>query len=263
MRNIDFSTPASELENKEIKLWDRSIVPLQAVSVTHDEYKAYPVLQSPPQSQRMSYTPNPHKLDDRTEAKEAYKAYKVDAPAPPVAPSYMPSPHKFQGTSVTHADFQAQPIERTPAAQRMSYTPNPHKLDGRTTNQDTYRVVQLPMGVQALGVRTQGGGFHPLIPAGSVAPARGSAIFTTTSDHQSTVAIKVIALVAGKPEPLGSFELSALPPALAGVPQLHVTFDLDEQMVLRVSAEDRTKGGQKASIVIKDRLPTPPRERPS
>ena len=234
----------------------------QGTSVTHDHFQAQPIERAPA-PQRMSYTPNPHKLDDRTEAKEAYKAYKVDAPAPPVAPSYMPSPHKFQGTSVTHADFQAQPIERAPAAQRMSYTPNPHKLDGRTTNQDTYRVVQLPMGVQALGVRTQGGGFHPLIPAGSVAPARGSAIFTTTSDHQSTVAIKVIALVAGKPEPLGSFELSALPPALAGVPQLHVTFDLDEQMVLRVSAEDRTKGGQKASIVIKDRLPTPPRERPS
>jgi len=269
VRNITFATPAPdepahEQTNKEIKLWDRSAVPLGTrTSVSHADYRQMPI-EPPPPSQRLGYTPNPHKLDARTTTQDAYQAWAPQAPpSPSMGPGYTPSKHKFNGTSVSHDDYRQMPIEPPPPSQRLSYTPNPHKLDGVTTTQDAYRAITVPQGSQALGVRTQGGGFHPLIPAGSTLPAIGSAVFTTTSRNQSEVAIKIIALVGGHPELVGSFELAGVLPALAGVPQIVVTFELDSSYVLHVTADDRTREGARATIVIRDRLPTPPRERPS
>ena len=232
--------------------------------MSHDDFKALPVA-PPPQSQRSSYIPNPHKLDDTTTTRAAYQAWKLEpSVAPNVVAGYTPSPHKFEATSVSHDDFKALPVAPPPRSQRVGYTPNPHKLDSRTTTGDAYRAIQLPRGLEALGVRTVGGGFHALIHANSTPPVRGTAVFTTTSDEQPDVAIKVLAQVgATEYEDLGSFDLCGIPPALAGVPQLVVAFDLDQSMVLRVSADDRTRPNHRASIVIKDRLPTPPRERPS
>ena len=194
VRNITFATPAPdepahEQTNKEIKLWDRSAVPLGTrTSVSHADYRQMPI-EPPPPSQRLGYTPNPHKLDARTTTQDAYQAWAPQAPpSPSMGPGYTPSKHKFNGTSVSHDDYRQMPIEPPPPSQRLSYTPNPHKLDGFTTTQDAYRAITVPQGSQALGVRTQGGGFHPLIPAGSTLPAIGSAVFTTTSRNQSEVA---------------------------------------------------------------------------
>jgi molecular chaperone DnaK (HSP70) len=78
------------------------------------------------------------------------------------------------------------------------------------------------------------------------------------------VTIKVLAQLSDESTvPLGSFALGPIPAAPTGTPQLLVLFTLDEHLTLRVSAEDRTPNGSKASIVIRDRLPTPPRERPT
>ena len=249
--------------NKEIKLWKPQAIPLAGTSVSHDDFKAHP-LGPPPQSQRVGYTPNPHKLQASTTAADAYQAWKLEPPAPPPSAGYAPSPHKFDATSVSHDDFRAHPMSPPPQSQRVGYTPNPHKLQSTTTTADAYRAISLPRGVQALGVRTVNNGFHTLIPASAAPPARGAAVFTTTSDGQTEVAIKVLAeLPGGHYEPLGSFELAGVPQALLGVPQLVVTFDLDEDMVLRVSADDRTRPNHRVGIIIRDRLPTPPRERPS
>jgi len=243
----------------------------EARSVTHDDFTA-PVVQPPPPVQRQSYSPNPHRLDSRTTNGETYKAIPVERPPPPQLPQYVPSPHKFEARSVTHDDFTAPVVQPPPPAQRQSYSPNPHRLDSRTTNGETYKAIPIPTGVQALGVRTQNDGFHALIASGSYPPCKGAAVFTTTHDHQETVSIKVLALIghsAGDATrvPLGSFELAGVPSALAGVPQLLVTFELDADMVLRVTAEDRTRAHHgahvRASITIHDRLPTPERERPS
>ena len=170
---LDFDTPA-DIGN-EIKLWDRSVVPL--ASVTREDYR-------------------PHSV----------------APAAP--------------------------------ASRPGYVPNPHKLEGRTTNQDAYQAIPLPVGVQALGVQTQGGSFYPLIPQGSLPPARGEATFTTTRDYQTEVDIKVTAMVDGVAQLLGQFALGGIAPTLTGIPQVLVTFELSEQRMLTVSAVDTGSGGE-------------------
>jgi hypothetical protein len=282
-RNISFDpevvTPAiaardailSDDESKAIRLWQREPMPFTAKTVTHEDFRQLHIVPPPPM-QRQSYSPNPHRLDSRTTNGETYKAIPVERPPPPQQPQYVPSPHKFEARSVTHDDFTAPVVQPPPSAQRQSYSPNPHRLDCRTTTGESYKAIRIPTGVQALGVRTQNDGFHALIASGSYPPCKGAAVFTTTHDHQETVSIKVLALIghsAGDATrvPLGSFELAGVPSALAGVPQLLVTFELDADMVLRVTAEDRTRAHHgahvRASITIHDRLPTPERERPS
>ena len=73
------------------------------------------------------------------------------------------------------------------------------------------------------------------------------------------VAIKVLALDRGKTDLLSSFELAGLTPLRAGMAQIVVTFHLDEDLVLRVTAHDRL-GNQTEQIYIRDRLPTPPHD---
>ena len=282
-RNISFDpevvTPAnaaidailSDDESKAIRLWQREPMPFTAKSVTHEDFRQLHIVPPPP-AQRQSYSPNPHRLDSRTTNGETYRAIPVERPPPPQQPQYVPSPHKFEARSVTHEDFTAPVVQPPPPAQRQSYSPNPHRLDSRTTTGESYKAIPIPMGVEALGVRTQNDGFHALIASGSYPPCKGAAVFTTTHDHQETVSIKVLALIGNTAGgatrvPLGSFELAGVPSALAGVPQLLVTFELDADMVLRVTAEDRTRAHHgahvRASITIHDRLPTPERERPS
>jgi len=143
---------------------------------------------------------------------------------------------------VTHDDYQQQPLPPMPPPDRPSYTPNPHKLESRTTTAEAYQKIPLPRGVQALGVRTQHGGVHELISAGTLPPARGSAVFTTTRDQQTEVVITAVAVYGGEPFELGAFELGGIPPSLTGIPQVIVTFELDSSRVLRVSAVNAASG---------------------
>ena len=111
----------------------------------------------------------------------------------------------------------------------------------------------------ALGVATVGGGFQCLIAQGTAPPTQRAAVFTTVEDGQTEVAIKVLALDRGKTDLLSSFELAGLTPLRAGMAQIVVTFHLDEDLVLRVTAHDRL-GNQTEQIYIRDRLPTPPHD---
>ena len=237
---LDFDTP---VVSNEIKLWDRSVVPLAATSVTHDDYKAHSPAPPTPAS-RPGYVPNPHKLEGRTTTQDAYQAWAIEQhPAPPPTPP-VTSPHRFEGMSVTREDYRPHPPAPPTPASRPGYVPNPHKLEGRTTTQDAYQAISLPVGVQALGVQTQGGGFYPLIPQGSLPPARGAATFTTTRDYQTEVDIKVTAMVDGVAKALGQFALGGIAPTLTGIPQVLVTFELSEQRMLTVSAVDTGSGGE-------------------
>ena len=85
-----------------------------------------------------------------------------------------------------------------------------------------------------------------------------SSCFLRISSSRS-VAIKVLALDRGKTDLLSSFELAGLTPLRAGMAQIVVTFHLDEDLVLRVTAHDRL-GNQTEQIYIRDRLPTPPHD---
>jgi molecular chaperone DnaK len=104
----------------------------------------------------------------------------------------------------------------------------------------------------SLGVETQGGVFTKLIEKNTTIPTRKSEIFTTAQDNQSQVEIHVLQGerdIAAHNKSLGRFHLTGIPPAPRGVPQVEVTFDIDSNGILHVSAEDKGTG-EKQEIEI-------------
>ena len=224
----------------EIKLWKPRDHKFEGKSVTQTDFPPHPIQSARLPQQAPKYAPNPHAFDARTTTADAYQAWPIAAPAQPAQQARAPvSPHKFEGKSVTQEDYPAYDLAPAPPPSRPSYTPNPHAFDARTTTQDAYQPIALPAGVQALGLELIGGRFHMMIPKGAVPPTRATAIVTTTHDYQTETVIKVVAMVDDEPVVLGSFELGGIPPLLLGVPQVHVTYDLDTSRDLRVSAVNR------------------------
>ncbi|HKA15261.1 MAG TPA: molecular chaperone DnaK [Myxococcota bacterium] len=100
-----------------------------------------------------------------------------------------------------------------------------------------------------LGVETQGGVATPMIPRNTTVPTSMSQVFSTTEDHQTVVRIHVVQgerEMARDNKTLGRFELVGLPPAPRGVPQIEVTFDIDADGVVKVSAKDLGTGRSQA-----------------
>jgi molecular chaperone DnaK len=103
-----------------------------------------------------------------------------------------------------------------------------------------------------LGVETLGGVFTPLIERNTAIPVRKSEIFTTAADGQTTVEIHILQgerPLAKDNRSLGRFHLTGIPPAPRGVPQIEVTFDVDANGILNVTAKDLATGNQQ-SITI-------------
>jgi len=97
----------------------------------------------------------------------------------------------------------------------------------------------------SLGIETQGGVFSRLIPKNTSIPTKKSQIFTTAADGQTEVDIKVLQGerdMADDNKLLGSFKLSGFPPAPKGVPQIEVTFDIDSNGIVHVTARDKATG---------------------
>jgi len=110
----------------------------------------------------------------------------------------------------------------------------------------------------SLGVETMGGVMTPLIPRNTTIPARKSEIFSTAEDNQSAVDIKVYQgerPMAADNMLLGEFRLEGIPPAPRGMPQVEVTFDIDANGIINVSARDRaTNREQKIAITASTNL---------
>ena len=105
----------------------------------------------------------------------------------------------------------------------------------------------------SLGVQTGGGVFYPIIPRNTTIPTKRSEIFTTSIDNQPFVPIHVLQgerEMAADNKTLAKFELSPIPPAPRGVPEIEVTFELDANGIMNVSAIDRGTGKQQSVRVV-------------
>ena len=125
-------------------------------------------------------------------------------------------------------------------------------LQGAVLAGDIKDIVLLDVTPLTLGIETLGGVATPLIPANTTIPTRKSQVFTTAADMQTAVTVHVVQgerPMAADNVSLGMFNLVGIPPAPRGIPQIEVTFDIDANGILNVSAVDKGTN-KKQSITI-------------
>src|SRR5207249_2382719 len=122
-------------------------------------------------------------------------------------------------------------------------------IQGAVLAGDVRDVVLLDVTPLSLGIETLGGVMTTLIPRNTTIPTKKSEVFSTASDSQTSVEVHVLQgerPMAGGNKSIGRFHLDGIPPAPRGMPQIEVTFDIDANGILHVSAKDRATGKEQS-----------------
>jgi molecular chaperone DnaK len=122
-------------------------------------------------------------------------------------------------------------------------------IQGAVLSGDVKDVLLLDVTPLTLGIETMGGVATPLIEKNTTIPTKKSQVFSTAEDNQTAVTIHVVQgerKQATQNKSLGRFDLADIPPAPRGMPQIEVTFDLDANGILNVSAKDKATGKEQS-----------------
>ncbi|MBN2102027.1 MAG: molecular chaperone DnaK [Candidatus Aenigmarchaeota archaeon] len=165
-------------------------------------------------------------------------------------PTRMPAVQKYV------ENYIRKPLER--GVDPMECVSTGAAVQGAILAGDIKDVVLLDVTPLTLGIETLGGVFTELIPRNTTIPTKKSKIFSTAADNQTAVTIHAMQgerPMAADNTSLGMFNLTGIPPAPRGIPQIEVTFDIDSNGIINVTAKDKaTNKEQKITISASTKL---------